>query len=308
MLHDLWWYRGENEFVADYLPIARGALGWFERGVAPSGLLGRLEWWDFVDWTQDFEDGVPPQERDGQSSMLSLQFAAALRDAAELESSFGLQERAQHDRALAVRITDAVRETCWDPARGLIADTPARRHFTQHANILAVLTDAIPPPEQQRVMKTVLADQTLTQCSYYFRFYLFRAMKKAGLADEYLSQLGPWRKMLDLGLTTWAETPEPTRSDCHAWSAHPNFDLLATVAGIESAAPGFTKVAIEPHLGTLERLQATFPHPRGEITVRYQRRGKSLVADVSLPAQLSGEFSWQGKKVSLHGGSQHLVF
>jgi len=158
------------------------------------------------------------------------------------------------------------------------------------------------------VMKTVLADHTLTQCSYYFRFYLFRAMKKAGLADEYLSQLGAWRKMLDLGLTTWAETPEPTRSDCHAWSAHPNFDLLATVAGIESGAPGFAKVAIEPHLGSLERLEATLPHPQGEITVRYQRRGMGLDADVTLPAQLSGWFSWQGNKLPLHGGSQHLVF
>jgi hypothetical protein len=308
MLHDLWWYHGDQNFLAEYLPMARGALGWFERRLAPSGLLGRLEWWEFVDWTQDFADGVPPQESEGESAPLSLQFAAALQEASELELSLGILEQARRDQALALRITDNVRNTCWDPARRLIADTPARNHFSQHANILAVLTDAIPAADQQQVMKTVLADRTLTQCSYYFRFYLFRAMKKAGLADEYLSQLGPWRKMLDLGLTTWAETPEPTRSDCHAWSAHPNIDLLATVAGIESAAPGFTKVAIEPHLGSLERLHATFPHPQGVITVRYQRQGKRLVADISLPAQLSGEFAWQGKKEALHGGSQHLVF
>ena len=326
MLHDLWWYRGEKEFLAEYLPIARGVLGWFERRLAPcaqepalrggaaSGaeapcsLLGRLEWWNFVDWTADFEDGVPPLEPKGLSAVLSLQFAAALQEAADLEASFGLPERAHHDRALAVQITDGVRNACWDPSRHLIADTPARQHFSQHANILGVLTDAIPAAEQEGVMKKVLADQKLTQCSYYFRFYLFRAMKKAGLADEYLSQLGPWRKMLDLGLTTWAETPEPTRSDCHAWSAHPNFDLLATVAGIESGAPGFAKVIIEPHLGSLERLQATLPHPQGEITVRYQHRGLGLEADVTLPAQLSGWFSWQGNKLPLHGGSQNLVF
>ena len=326
MLHDLWLYRGEKEFLAEYLPIARGVLGWFERRLAPcaqepalrggaaSGaeapcnLLGRLEWWNFVDWTADFEDGVPPLEPKGLSAVLSLQFAAALQEAADLEASFGLPERAHHDRALAVQITDGVRNACWDPSRHLIADTPARQHFSQHANILGVLTDAIPAAEQEGVMKKVLADQKLTQCSYYFRFYLFRAMKKAGLADEYLSQLGPWRKMLDLGLTTWAETPEPTRSDCHAWSAHPNFDLLATVAGIESGAPGFAKVIIEPHLGSLERLQATLPHPQGEITVRYQHRGLGLEADVTLPAQLSGWFSWQGNKLPLHGGSQNLVF
>ncbi len=114
--------------------------------------------------------------------------------------------------------------------------------------------------------------------------------------------------MLDLGLTTWAETPEPTRSDCHAWSAHPNFDLLATVAGIEPAAPGFGQVEIRPHLGALHELKATLPHPQGEIRVEYQRRGKSLTADVVLPENLTGWFDWQGKRVALHGGRQHLTF
>jgi len=155
-------------------------------------------------------------------------------------------------------------------------------------------------------MKTVLSDPSLTQATYYFRFYLFRAMKKAGLGDEYAAQLGPWRHMLALGLTTWAETPEPTRSDCHAWSAHPNFDLLATVAGIESAAPGFREVAIQPHLGPLTQLKATLPHPAGDIAVSYQRKAQALAADIILPGKLSGWFYWNGKKVALHAGEQHL--
>ena len=169
-----------------------------------------------------------------------------------------------------------------------------------------MLTDALPAAEQGAVLKTVLSDKSLTQATYYFRFYLFRAMKKAGLGDEYLAQLGPWRNMLSLGLTTWAEMPEPGRSDCHAWSAHPNFDLLATVAGIESAAPGFREVAITPHLGSLTQLKATLPHPEGDIVVSYQRQGEKLTADVTLPAKLSGSFNWHGKKVALHGGQQHL--
>jgi len=173
---------------------------------------------------------------------------------------------------------------------------------------LAVLSGAVPATSGKKVIETVLRDKSLAQCSYYFRFYLFRAMKTAGLGDDYLKQLGPWRHMLDLGLTTWAETPEPTRSDCHAWSAHPNFDLLATVAGIESAAPGFAKVQIEPHLGQLMHLKATLPHPLGEIKVVYERKGDGLVAEVSLPNNLTGWFVWRGKKSALHSGAQHLVF
>ena len=343
MMHDLWWYHGDADFLRQFLVNERGVIDWFESrlvgpsgarpeasGAGPSGesgpdmraehrsdtgaerrsaLLGRLEWWDFADWNDGFRDGVPPQEPDGQSAVLSLQFALAARDAADLEEAFGSVDLAKHYRALSKQITEAVYKTCWDPARGLLADTPGRRTFSQHSSILGVLADAVPATEQQAVMRKVLSESSLTQCSYYFRFYLFRAMKKAGLGDEYLDQLGPWLNMLKLGLTTWAETPEPTRSDCHAWSAHPNFDLLATVAGIESGAPGFAEVAIEPHLGRLNHLDVTLPHPQGAIRVRYERQGASgLVADVELPGALSGWFTWRAKKVQLHPGDQHLEF
>jgi alpha-L-rhamnosidase len=306
MMHDLWWYRGDTAFLQQFLPGMRDVLGWFERRTDSSGLLGRLDWWNYVDWNPQFKHGVPPQEADGQSSILTLQFVAALQNAADLESSFGNKSFAEQDRALAGKIARAVYAKCWDPARGLLADTPARKDFSQHANIFGVLTNAIPARDQKRVMQKVLTDSTLTQCSYYFRFYLFRALKKVGLGDDYLSLLGPWRKMLALGLTTWAEKPEPTRSDCHAWSAHPNFDFLNTVAGIEPAAPGFRKVLIQPHLGTLNHLAASVPVPEGEIVVKYELHNGRLSADITLPRGSSGWLTWGGQRLELHGGEQHL--
>jgi alpha-L-rhamnosidase len=306
MMHDLWWYHGDTEFLRQYLPGMRDVLGWFDHRMSPSGLLGKLDWWNFVDWTPQFQEGVPPEEADGQSSILTLQFVAALQHAADLESSFGNNSFAEQDRALVAKIALAVYDKCWDPARGLLADTPARKDFSQHANILGVLTNAIPTQDQKGVMQKVLTDSGLTQCSYYFRFYLFRAIKQVGLGDDYLSLLGPWRQMLSLGLTTWAEKPEPARSDCHAWSAHPNFDFLNTVAGIEPAAPGFRKVLIQPHLGTLGRLAATVPVPQGSIVVKYERHNNHLTADITLPKDITGWFAWGGKKLELHAGEQHL--
>jgi hypothetical protein len=308
IMHDLWWYHGDVDFLRGYLPGVRGVLLWFENQLSPSGLLGWMDWWNFVDYTRAYRGGIPPLEENGQSSILTLQYAAALRDAADLEAAFGSAPQAQQDRALATKLAAAVYRTCWDPARHLLADTSAQKNFSQHANILGVLTDAIPPAAQTAVMKTVLSDSSLTPATYYFRFYLFRAMKKAGLGDQYLDQLGPWRNMLALGLTTWAEMPEPTRSDCHAWSAHPNFDLLATVAGIEPAAAGFKEVAIRPALGSLQHLKASLPHPDGDIQVQYERKGKGLTADVDLPQKLSGWFYWGGQRTALHGGHQRLVF
>jgi alpha-L-rhamnosidase len=308
MMRDLWWYRGETRFLRPLLPNARGVLAWYERQLTPSGLLGRMPWWDFVDWTSDFRDGVPPQDANGQSSILSLEFVDALQDAADLETAYGDRSQAARDRDLAARISAAVYRKCWDPAKGLLADTPGRNHFSQHANILGVLTNAVPPAEQHAVMEKVIQDSSLTQCSYYFRFYLFQALNKAGLGDKIIGQLEPWLHMLSLGLTTFAEKPEPTRSDCHAWSAHPDFDLLAMVAGIEPAKAGFREVAIRPQLGPLTWLKATVPLGSGDISVAYERKGTGMAADVILPVGLEGWFYWNGQRRALHPGRQDLNF
>ena len=98
-------------------------------------------------------------------------------------------------------------------------------------------------------MERILADKSLTQATYYFAFYVHEALRHAGLADRYIEQLAPWQEMLAKGLTTTPEQPDPTRSDSHAWAAHPNYSLLATVLGVRPLTPGFKSVLIAPNPG-----------------------------------------------------------
>lgn len=307
MMHDLWWYGGDKAFLAHYLHGAHGVLDWFQARLAPSGLLGRLEWWNYADWVKSFPDGEPPMLADGQSAILTLQFAIALREAADLESAFGSATQAATYRALADKTVAAVAAKCWDQQKGLLADTPGGTTWSQHVNLLGVLADAVPAASRRAVMEKVLGDPSLTQATYYFKFYLFRAMEKAGLADRYLDELGPWRHMLDLGLTTWAETPDPTRSDSHAWSAHPTVNLLTLVAGIEPATPGFGTVRIRPHLGSLSHLHASVPTPKGDVEVAYRRQGSTLDAEVTLPPGVTGTIALTGVPVALHEGKNVLT-
>ena len=147
------------------------------------------------------------------------------------------------------QLTKAVYEKCWDASRGYLADTPDKKAFSMHAQIFAVLTNTIPEIDQKTFVMRFINDKSLIQPTMYFRFYLTQALKKTGLADHYLETLGLWNDMLEKGLTTFAENPDPTRSDCHAWSASPDYDFLATVAGIRPGTPGFKTVEIEPALG-----------------------------------------------------------
>lgn len=319
MLHDYWMYVDDLPLVKKTLPHTRSVVDWYAAQLRPDGLLGRVKWWEFADWTASYNYGEPPQEKEGGSTFLTLQFVEALQAAEEMEDNYGSKERVAEYRAMILKAKEAINRENWDSAHGLYADTPAKNSWSLQANVLAVLLDIAPRDEQQKIINRLLAANEhesvtiegktippLSPLSYYFRFYLNRAMDHVGMGDQYMSQLRPWYEMLDLGLSTWAETPEPTRSDCHAWSASPNYDLLTIVAGIRPAEPGFSKVQIAPHLQGLHQLDASLPLKNGEIRVSYRLNHNRWIATVTLPLELSGEFVWKGKTSALHSGSQTL--
>lgn len=317
MVHDFWMYRSDPDFVRSQLPGTRSVLDWFLQRQRPDGLLGSIPWWPFVDWGTDFAFGVPPHDEDGGSSVIALQFIEALRYAAKMESALGDKTRAGLYRRAGERASQAVYKLCWNRQYGLLADTPAQKHFSQHANILGVWLDVIPRERHKDVLTKILSVSDagylasgpvppLTKATYYFRFYLARAVDHAGMGNQYLQLLGPWREMVSLGLTTWAEQPEPTRSDSHAWSAHPNYDFLTIVAGIRPGAPGFETVTVAPHLGSLKHVSAAVPNPKGMIEVEYTVEHSRVKAVIVLPAGVSGELLWNGKTSALREGQQEL--
>ena len=309
MVHDYWMHRDDPEYVRGFLPGIRAVLGWFERRIDETGMLGPISWWPFVDWARGWERGVPPGGVEGHSTVISLQFVYALERAADLEQQLGVPVLAEHYRSLAQKVRDGVRAGSWDAARKLFRDRPEGTTYSQQANVMAVLTDAVAPGDQAALMEHVLSDTTLTQSTYYFSYYQLEALRKAGLGERYVEQLAPWRGMLALGLTTVPENPEPTRSDSHAWSAHPNYGLLATVLGVRPAEPGFKSVRIAPNLGPLQRAEGRVPHPRGEIVVRLARTAAGgLRGEVTLPEGLTGVLAWGGKETALRGGRQEVSF
>ena len=106
--------------------------------------------------------------------------------------------------------------------------------------------------------------------------------------------------------TTWPENPDPSRSDSHAWSAHPTSGLLTYVAGVEPAAPGFTQVSITPHLGSLTELDAAMAHPKGLIVTRYTVASGKLTANIELPTGTTGTFNAEGRQWPLHSGQNSI--
>lgn len=299
----------DKDFIKKMIPGIVGVLDWYESKIDVTGMVGPCEWWNFVDWvhSEGWRTGIPPGLDDSHSSIMNLQFVYALQKAIGIFIANNRVEQANYYSNLAEKVKSAVYHSCFDKSKGLMADLPEKTTFSQHANILAVLTSTVNVQVQKQVMNKILSDKSLAQCTYYFRFYLAEAMGKTGFADKYIDQLEPWKQMLDLGLTTFAEEPEPTRSDCHAWSASPLYYFLSMVCGIKPNEPGFKSVKIEPNLGKLKWIEASMPHLQGDIKLSFQNGNKNMLkGKIILPGNLSGIFVWHGDTIKLKAGKNTI--
>jgi hypothetical protein len=208
MLHDYWMYRPDSSVVARLLPGTRPILEWFLEKQYNDGFLQRLPY--DAEWH-------PPVEK---SALLTLTLVDTLHKAAELEDKFGDKYLATKYRTAAARASASVYRQCWNAKLGVLADSPAQQHFSQYTNIYGVLTDAIPKALQPVVMQKIAAPNLLQlsiipleKVDYHAQFYLSRAIDKAGLGDQYLETIHPWRQMLKMGFTTTPEVPELRPAD-----------------------------------------------------------------------------------------------
>ncbi len=306
MLHDYWWYVDDPEFVRRMLPGVRAVLNFFESYQQADGSLRQLPWWRYFDWVPSWPNGNAPQDPDGPSALFDLLLMMAYGWAAEMEAGLGARVLAEIDRGRERQLRETVQKLYWDADKRMYADTPRKQQFSQHTNTLAVLGDAIAGEAARDLIVRTLTAPGLAQTGLFFRFYVHCALAKAGEGGRYLDQLGDWQGMLSRGLTTFAEIVDrpgsPSRSDCHAWSASPNIEIFRTVLGVDSAAPGFRRVVIRPHLGKLASVAGSVPHPKGEVEVRMEPMGAGFAVSVKLPEGVAGEFGWKGTRRDLAAG------
>lgn len=312
MLYDYAMHRGDLDFVKEHMNVVESILQWYYTKIGKNGMLGPLNWWQFVDWSWEWDQhagigGVPPGASSGGSSIITLQYAYTLQKASFLMQALNRNERAREYQSTSTRLLQSTYRLCWDSRKGLLADTYEKKTFSQHANILGILTNGIPNLSQKEVLGKILKDTSLTPVTYYFAFYLFEALKQLKEGDRFLDMLQPWYTMLNNGLTTFAEGPEPVRSDCHAWSASPNYEFLSLICGISPALPGLKKVNIEPYPGKLNFIEGKMPVPQGTISISMKKANNNWKAVIELPANVTGTFHWKGKVVPLKAGRQELT-
>jgi hypothetical protein len=224
--------------------------------------------------------------------------------AAELEDIVGEPELAVRNRKLAYRIKKAATEAFWDEGRGIFADDLSKTRFSEHSQCLALIGDNVDDSKRDRVINGLLHDPDLARTTIYFTHYLFETYRLIGRMDRFFERMGLWFDLKGQGFKTTLEHPEPSRSDCHGWGAHPYYHYFATILGIRPAAPGFAEVRIKPQLWPLTWAKGRLPHPKGFVEVDFAIKDSKLTGTIELPKGVSGTLMYNGQVTDLKPGKQ----
>ena len=308
ILREFAYWRDDAAFVKSLMPGVRATVEAMFGFLNAEGLWEVGTGWNFTDWVTGWPSGIAPGADHGVSSVLNWQFVKTLEYAAQLEDAHGEPELAVRARRKAGELAQRLNVAFWDDARGLYVDDPTHASASEHAQIEALLSGALNPARQARLANVLFTDADLTRTTISYSHYLFEACQSAGRVDALFERLHIWHDALAVGLLTTPESPEPTRSDCHAWGAHPIYHYFATLLGIRPAEPGFKSVRITPQLGPLDWGAGRLVHPCGEITMEIHRDHGGYRGKIHLPQETSGQLHALGKIIPLHPGHQEFVF
>lgn len=300
MAHDLLRWRGCRDELRALMPTLRHNVEVLLRR-DPAGLPLAPLGWNFVDGEHGAHpEGVPAGCRPGEAGAcwgwLAVLACGWLGD---IEEVLAEPELAARWRRLADGMAQAVHAATWDGAGWRFAAGHPER--SPHAAVLALLAGRAPEADLARAAEG-LFDPAHPPCvGIMFSHYLCEVAAARGRFAAVRPLWRRWEAALAAGFTTTPECWGGTRSDCHAWGAHPLFWRLAGVAGIRPLADGFARVLVAPQLEDGESIVAALPHPQGgEVAVELRRSGDLLHGWVASP--VAGVLRWAGVDRPLAAG------
>ncbi len=309
MLHDLMLLEGDKTLIESYTGEIQEVFEYYESLINENGLVGKSQYQMFIDWYLP-KGGNSKVNKDGNSAILTLNYAYTLKNAANILEWLGYREKAKVYRDQGQKYAEVTRKLCFDTDKGIYADDPEKTYYDQRASILAVLCGAHSEEENNAMMQTMLDDNTHfdSEANLFYLFYLFEAMEKTNVGD-FTKELQPWNDIIKMGMSGTPEKriEQHPRSEIHPWTAHPVHFYFSLVAGIKPTSPGFKTVAIAPNFGELKKMKTDYPTVNGIISLNLSLDKKgNLTGNVLLPKGTTGVFKWKDEHILLASGINNL--
>lgn len=307
ILEDYYRQTKDVETVKRYRSDVDTILEYYDRKIGNSGLVENLGYWAFIDWVPEWDDsaGVPDAVKKGPSVIHNLMYAYALQSGAYIYEMTGRKALSGEYKERRQSILCAVQETCWDEEKGLYREGPQVQQYTQHAQAWAILNEMVSKEEAQRILKRAMNEEEVLPCTFSTSYELFRAFEWAGNYEDTKKFIDKWIGLIDMDCTTCPETPVNARSECHAWSVLPLFEMIRTVAGIRMGEEGWESVVVKPHMSYLNHLEGKAVTPKGMIEFCFDKEKNCY--EVTLPDSMRGIFIGEnGERTELSEGKNSI--
>jgi hypothetical protein len=272
---------------------------------------------DIVDWppgapakgesAAGYRSHTPEGERDGHvfadiNTVVNAFHYRCLLMMTEIAGVLGKERERADLAARARKVRASFNEKLFDVRRGVYVDGEGVEHASLHANMFPLAFGLVPAERVARVVRHIKSRGMA--CSVYGAQYLLEALYAAGEAEYALGLMTSdskrsWLNMLRVGATmtteAWDEFYKPNLTWNHAWGSAPANVVARKIAGIEPAAPGFSRISIRPQLAGLARGDVKMPTPRGAVRVRWRTAGEGLSLEVTVPANARAEVALPAK-------------
>ena len=305
MIQEYYERTGDVKVLKRYRADVDQILEYYDRHIGPQGLVENLGFWDFVDWQEQWNPtfGRPGAIKQGPSTIINLMYALALETGAKICAESGRTALEGEYKARQQAVLQQIESLCWDETRGMYREGPSYSEFSQHAQSWAVLNHLKEGAEAAELMKKTFEEKDVLRCYFSTCYELFRACEAAGCYDLTSRQMEWWKHLLDEHCTTCPETPSNSRSECHAWSALPMYELICVMAGIRQKTGKAYEIIVKPHLGTLPDLEGEAVSERGAVAFSYRKEGEETQYRIKLPEGLKGIFVTEnGETIALQEG------
>lgn len=283
-----WMHTGDKAWLAAHYEGLKTKL--LDGRVGPDGLVmstpREMRHGDLVDW--------PQNERDGYvftsvNTVVNAFHLRALEDMSQLAEALDKPKEAAQFSQREKSAQAAFQSKLFDPVRGLYRDGVGTDHASFHANLFPLAFGLVPADKRQHVAQWIVGRGMAG--SPYAAQYLLEALFENGQSAAALSLITApgdrsWRHMVDSGATmtweAWDQKYKPNLDWNHAWAAAPANLLPRFVLGAQPLKPGWSRILIKPHPGTLTWAKGHIPTPRGELSVSWIRK-KDFTLRLTLP-------------------------
>ncbi len=290
MIEDNYDYFGDKEVIREHLTGIRSVMEWFEAKREANGLIGHVGYWCITDWVAMWPGGKSSRGTEKPETIISMIYADCCRVASRLFNELNMNNDSAIFKERCRQSLEAVNALCYSPESGMYRDVPDKEWYSQHVNAWAIISGAADKKQYSHLIKQIMNNQKLAQCSLYFSFYLMEAMRKAGADDEFEALFDKWQDMLELGFTTFPEVPSiESRSHCHAWSSGPLYEIIRFYFGVSPLRPGFEEVLIAPHPGSRKNFSGTVPAGDALITLKWSNDNGVFTLTLETDRPISGK-------------------